>query len=497
MDELPVTEDLPLVDGLPVTEPEPGATFEARRPRAWVPGLSHLHGWTRSTASIGRVGLVNRVGRSGGRRPDPGTGARALLAVLLAATQVVGSLLLAPLQPDRVSPDTPLAGVLLLAGPAALVATRRPVPRAVVATAAASAYLASGYAIGPVLLGAGFALVAAVLAGCRAEAWLVAGAGLVGAVAVSRLGGTVLPVLPAVQWAGWVAALLALAELVRARRDADQVWSRARAQLRLRQAAEARVEVARDRIDEAVHEAQLIRAGAGAVLSLLEPAAGPPDGTDPLEPFRADLLEPFRADLVALRDCGDRVLAELRVADELLTMQGEAVPSVATPGLAALPELASRWAGAGLLVRAAGDPGALPPDVDQVALRVVQEALANVARHSRSDHADLALHRDADQLTVLISDPGPPQPCPPGPVPTSADLLIDPDLFAGEFGTVFGAEFGTVFGAEFDADLGHPRGGRGLDRLHERVSALGGAVSAGPDGDGWCVHVVLPAGPAC
>jgi signal transduction histidine kinase len=459
---------------------------------------------------------MSAIGRPGRWRPGPGAGGRLIFAVLLGAVQLVGTLLVAPLQPDRAAPGTPQAAVLLLAGPATLIVTRAPVVRAIVATAAAAAYLAVGYPVGPVLLGAGLALVLAVQAGRQIEAWLVAAAGLVGAVTASRFGGVPVHLLPALQWAGWAVALLALAELFRAHRDAAQAWSRARAQLRLRQAGEERAAIVRDLHDEAAHRLHLIQARVAAALPVLDAgavaratvdratvarstgaSAGPlpltrsglPEArsvlaalvdarTAPVDATTA--LAEARTALMEVREAGDRALAELRAAGDVLTSRGETVPQPEAPGLAALTELAAQWAGAGLLVRAAGDPGPLPPDVDQAAYRVIQEALANVARHSCARHADLALHRDVDQLTVLVSDAGPPRAAPAGP---SAEVRIDRDDAASGDAELLWPPDGDV------------EAGLGLLRMHERVAALGGAVSAGPDGDGWCVHVVLPAGP--
>jgi signal transduction histidine kinase len=436
-------------------------------------------------------------GRRAGRwSPGPGAGVRALSGVLLGAVQVVGSLAVVPLQPGRTVPDTPLAGALLLAGPVAFVLTRRPLARVVVATAAAATYLAIGYVIGPVLLTAILFLGLAAVAGRQLQAWLVGAAGLVGALTVSRLGPCPMPVAAVLPWVGWAVASFALADAVRARRESVRVWSRARDQIRLRQACEERVQVARDLLDEVAHRLRLLDARAAAALP-------PADDGDRGSP------ETVRETLPAVRDLGEQALAALRSVDDVLAVPGEAVPRPDAAGLDSLAELAGHWAGAGLLVRAAGDPGPLPSVVDQAAYRVVQEALANVARHSSAPHADIALYRDIDQLTIVVSDPGPPRvPC-----AEPAELDPDPDAWgaAGNGTTVVEVDGVTLVGcngeiaegrdgeAVIDCDSVRPEAGlpanRGLVRMRERVGALGGAVSAGPDGAGWCVYVVLPAGP--
>jgi signal transduction histidine kinase len=511
------------------------------------------------------------VGRPGRWHPGPGAGGRALSGVLLGAVQVVGSLATVPLQPDRTVPDTPLAGALLLAGPVTLVLTRRPLVRAVVATAAAAAYLAIGYVIGPVLVTVGLFLVVAVVAGQEVEAWLVGAAGLIGAVTASWLGEHPVPATAVLPWAGWGVAMFAVADMVRARRESAGVWSRTRAQVRLRQACEERIRVARDLHDEVTHRLQLVDARAAVALPLLDVGDREARETAPEtaretaretaletapETAPETALETARETLLAVRALGDEALTWLRSVDDVLAVRGEAVPRPEVFGLDGLTELAEQWAGAGLLVRAAGDPGPLPPAVDQVAHRVVQEALANVARHSCAPHADIALHRDVDQLTIIVSDPGPPiVPCAESGEPdpgcgawgvggaaewdeaSTAELDIvtstgewdtateaGPDGLEpaewegarpaqGQGGTAVAVDGvtlvesngetgagwdGTDVAAECDlawleAEL---PGGRGLIRMRERVGALGGAVSAGPDGAGWCVHVVIPAGPA-
>jgi signal transduction histidine kinase len=458
-----------------------------------------------------------------------------LFGVLLGAVQLVGSLAVAPLQPDRPAPDVPLAVALLVAGPVAFALTRRPVARAAVSTACAAAYLGIGYPVGPGLLAAVLALVLAVVAGQQGEAWLVGAAGLTGALAASRLGEHPLPAPGVLQSTGWAVAVLAVAEVVRARREVAEVWGRARAQTRLREARERHLRVARDIQDDVAHRIHVANARVAVALPLLHRAPPAPrapapgyvpgpapgyvpgpapgyvpglaPGYLPADGVRRGRGEELRAPLdgalrgigaarggpagvpavhgevrsalMAVRELGDEALAGLRRVTEVLAAQGgvpdEAMAWSQVPGLAGLTALAEQWALAGVLVRAAGDPGVLPAAADQVAYRVIREALVNVARHSCATHADLALHRDGDQLTVLVSDPGPPRAVdlrPPAPDGVEWDSVLAP----GEWDSARAA-------------------GRGLIRIRERVEALGGALSAGPDGTGWCVHVVLPAGP--
>jgi signal transduction histidine kinase len=48
----------------------------------------------------------------------------------------------------------------------------------------------------------------------------------------------------------------------------------------------------------------------------------------------------------------------------------------------------------------------VPAAIEEAVLRITDEALANVMRHSGADHASLALRRDADKLQLIIADNG-------------------------------------------------------------------------------------------
>jgi signal transduction histidine kinase len=122
----------------------------------------------------------------------------------------------------------------------------------------------------------------------------------------------------------------------------------------------------------------------------------------------------------------------------------------------------ARAAGLPVTVTVTGAERPLPPDVDQAAYRIVQEALTNVSRHAGlagggdQVSASVRLHYTPDALSVQVADDG--------------------------RGTVTPA--GT-----------RPSGpGLGLVGMRERVSALGGRLQAGPqDGSGFHVHAELPA----
>ncbi|HKD77047.1 MAG TPA: ATP-binding protein, partial [Ktedonobacterales bacterium] len=50
--------------------------------------------------------------------------------------------------------------------------------------------------------------------------------------------------------------------------------------------------------------------------------------------------------------------------------------------------------------------GTLPADIEDGLLRVTQEALANVARHSQAQHVQITLSNEGDQVTLTLADDG-------------------------------------------------------------------------------------------
>jgi signal transduction histidine kinase len=124
------------------------------------------------------------------------------------------------------------------------------------------------------------------------------------------------------------------------------------------------------------------------------------------------------------------------------------------PGAADIVGLVDTAAAAGLPVRAdvLGDLRAVDPYAGLAAYRLVQEALANVGHHAPGSDVVVRVVVDGVRLDVSVRN-GPARHAPPAP--------------AG-------------------------RGGTGLDGMHQRVAAVGGTVSAGPEGDGWVVEGSIP-----
>ncbi|WP_433043253.1 sensor histidine kinase [Dactylosporangium sp. CS-033363] len=99
-----------------------------------------------------------------------------------------------------------------------------------------------------------------------------------------------------------------------------------------------------------------------------------------------------------------------------------------------------------------GEPRPLPAELEVVALRAVQEALANVRRHARAAHVDVHIRYDGGVLALRVHDDG----------------------------------------RGFDVDA--PTPGFGLAGLRERVTAAGGSVDVrSSPGAGATLDVELPA----
>ena len=115
----------------------------------------------------------------------------------------------------------------------------------------------------------------------------------------------------------------------------------------------------------------------------------------------------------------------------------------------------------GTRAEAAAIPGSAAPDllpapVVQAVARVVAEALANTARHAGPTRVRVTLRREPGLLRIAVVDDGPATGWEP-----------------------------------------HPGAGQGLRGLHERLTALGGTLTAGPraDAPGFAIEATLSAEP--
>lgn len=375
--------------------------------------------------------------RGAGRWPWRST---ALLTVFVLA----GSQFAADRQGDDRAHLDLFARLLLVAGSGLLLWRKRYPVLVVFGTAtAAMVYLGAGYPYGPVFLTVALGCFSAVAAGRRKAAWAAVGTLWAGHVLIGHWLYRWLPPSgdEAASWGqeivvtAWVAAIVAVAELVRVRREQ---WDRERAERALaarRRADEERLRIARELHDVLAHSISVINVQAGVGLALLD--------SDP---------EQARTALTTIKAASKEALGEVRQVLDTLRTPGDA-PRAPAPGLDRLPELVEQAAGAGLSVEVRGAVPKLAPGADLAAFRIVQEALTNVVRHSGSRRARVRV--DADEADGALR------------------LCVDDD------GPATGADAGGS--------------GNGLAGMRERAAALGGTIEAGPRADGgFRVLAVLP-----
>ncbi|MEU6260730.1 sensor histidine kinase [Streptomyces sp. NPDC047043] len=362
--------------------------------------------------------------------------------VLLTAFVLAGSNYAAHQQEGKRAALDLFARVLLLVGSGLLLWRRRYPVFVVFGTAAAAmVYLGAGFPYGPVFFTVALACFSAVVAGHRRAAWAAVAMLWAGHVLVAHWLYRWLPPShdSAASWtqegvvAAWVVAIVALAELVRIRREQWDRERAERAQAARRRADEERLRIARELHDVLAHSISVINVQAGVGLALLD--------SDP---------EQARTALTTIKAASKEALGEVRQVLDTLRTPGDA-PRAPAPGLDRLPELVEQAASAGLTVDVEGERPRLAPGTDLAAFRIVQEALTNVVRHSGSRHARVHVDHDTQALRLRIDDDGP----------------------------ATGADAGGS--------------GNGLAGMRERAAALGGTIEAGPRPDGgFRVLAVLP-----
>jgi signal transduction histidine kinase len=221
---------------------------------------------------------------------------------------------------------------------------------------------------------------------------------------------------------------------------------RARDDLVARVALEERMRVAQEVHDVAGHGFAAVAMQAGVALLVLE-----------------ERPDQARHSLEAIRETSTTALTELRATLDAFHPPGEARPVASSAagaapigdeiGLGGLPALVDHVQAGGLPVdlQVERTDVTLPPEIDAVAYRVVQEALTNVLRHAGPTRALVRVSWEDDQVVVQVADRG----------------------------------RGTVQAA--------PVGGRGLSGMRARVEAAGGSLATGShDGGGFQVVARLP-----
>ncbi|MBF9067798.1 sensor histidine kinase [Streptacidiphilus fuscans] len=227
---------------------------------------------------------------------------------------------------------------------------------------------------------------------------------------------------------------------------ADQARERA-----LRARVEERTRIAREMHDVVAHRVSLMVVHAGALERVVH--------KDP---------EKAAASAKLMGDIGRQALDELRqILGVLRTVEPNDDDSGGAPvgasgtasgteyvpmGVADLPKLVdeSRAAGLGVRFTLGGARRTLTSEAEQTAYRVVQEALTNVLKHAPGADVEVVVAYVPGGVALAVSNT-----CPPA----------------------------EQTGEERDATI-LPSGGNGLVGMRERVTALGGAFTAGPTAEG-------------
>jgi len=191
-----------------------------------------------------------------------------------------------------------------------------------------------------------------------------------------------------------------------------------------------RARIARELHDVVTHNVSMMVIQAGAARTVL-----------PRAPEKAHDA------LLAIEAGGRAAMHELRHVIDLLALRQDATEPDADddlappPGIGRLPALVARVGDAGVPVRftVTGDAAPLPPGVELVAYRVVQEALTNVMKHADGARADVTVEHRPQALLLEVRDTGG--------TPTPA---------------------------------AHQGAGRGLIGMRERLAVYGGTLTAGP-----------------
>ena len=231
---------------------------------------------------------------------------------------------------------------------------------------------------------------------------------------------------------------------------------RTRDEVARRMAVEERLRIARELHDSLTHSISVICVQSGVAVHLARK--------------RGEEVPPA---LLAIQEASTDAARELRTTLGVLRSDEDGDSS----GLGHLDGLAARARAAGLpvTVNVTGARRSLPPEVDQAAYRIVQEALTNVSRHAGQASAWVHLCYTPDALEIQVDDDG-------------AGVSI-------AHGTGNKTNDKTSNGTSSGTSNGHSTiNGLGLIGMRERVAALGGRLNAGPrDGGGFQVRAEIPA----
>ena len=227
---------------------------------------------------------------------------------------------------------------------------------------------------------------------------------------------------------------------------------RTREEVARRRAVEERLRIARELHDSLTHSISVICVQSGVAVHLARK--------------RGEEVSPA---LLAIQEASTDAARELRTTLGVLRSEDDD-----SSGLGHLDRLAARARAAGLpvTVNVTGTERSLPPEADQAAYRIVQEALTNVSRHAGQASAWVNLCYTADALEIQVDDDG------------AGISIASTESNSTSNGT-----------SNSESNNGHSASnGLGLIGMRERVTALGGRLQAGPrDGGGFQVRAEIPA----
>jgi len=252
-----------------------------------------------------------------------------------------------------------------------------------------------------------------------------------------------------------VVAVLILGDQIRRRRQTQRALvaeaERSEREKARRGVLEERTRIARELHDVVAHHMSMIAVQAETA------------------PYRLGALpEPARTEFAAIAGSARAALSDMRRLLGVLRSESAGPETTPQPGLADLPELveSARRAGMTVVLDDAEPPAgaAAPPEaVGLAAYRIVQEALANAARHAPGAAVRVALQRSQHGLALRVENDA---------------AVAPPGATAAPTGTA--------------GPAGLPAG-HGLTGMRERARLLGGRFTADPtDGGGFAVVAHLP-----
>lgn len=211
------------------------------------------------------------------------------------------------------------------------------------------------------------------------------------------------------------------------------------------------IQTERSRMAGDLHDAVASRLSAIAIHSAAALAVSPGD------PRAA---ERDRAALAAVRTASTEALEDMR--SMITVLRSDSIAERPSPSLAGADNLLDQARAVGLEVTLEGNaPAQLPTAVDQALYRILQEGLANAAKHAPGSQARISFRKEPEWIELELENT-------PGTRRNNHHAL----------GARLAAPFGT---------------GVGLDIMAERARALDGTLVAGSTDDGgWRVTARIP-----